>query len=260
MKFENLSQLWIFNEGLDVKEIEISLNLIRLFLSKIQGTYGILNKNNNFIIELVKSLLNLNKKETTNIFVYLQSIYSTNNQLIENIIYPLSFTIGFNKDFLKRNLKKDIKNIIDDIIKKNNYTFDEDFDYSNISLDFLKYINYFIQLVNEVKKEEEIKKLYLFLCNYTLDNKENFNIEIKNESFNYYSIIKEIIIECSTEKEKRNIKFESKNGSFIEKNEIKKCKEEKNDASTKSNFSDEFYKNKMSSKKTNEIPLEKNDE
>ena len=91
MKFENLSQLWIFNEGLDVKEIVISLNLIRLFLSKIQGTYGILNKNNNFIIELVKSLLNLNKKETTNIFVYLQSIYSTNNQLIENIIFSYNF-------------------------------------------------------------------------------------------------------------------------------------------------------------------------
>ena len=137
----------------------------------------------------------------------------------------MSFAIGFNKDFLKRNLQKDIKNIIDDIIKKNNYTFEEDFDYSKISLDFLKYINYFIQLANEGKKEEEIKKLYLFLCNYTLDNKENFNIEIKNESLNYYNLIKDIIIEYSIEKEKRNIKIESKNGSFIKKNEIKKYKE-----------------------------------
>jgi len=225
IKFENLSHLWIFNEGLDDKEVEISLNLIVVLISKIQGTYMILNKNNNFIIELVKSLLNLNKKETINIFIYLQSVYSANNQLFENVIYPLSYTLGFNKDFLKNNLIKDIKNIIDDIIRKNNYNFDRDLDYSNISLNFLKYINFFIHLANEGTNKEEIKEL-LFLCNYNLDNKESFTIDLNNEYLNYFNIIKDIIIEFSK----------------------------------KSNSSDEFDKNKISPKKINEIPLENHNE
>lgn len=171
----------------------------------------------------------------------------------------MSFTIGFNKAFLKKKLKNDIKSIIDDIIKIKNYTFNEDIDYSNISLDFLKYINLFTQLANEGKKKEEINKLYLFLCNYTLNNKESFTIDLKNESLNYFNLIKDIIIEYSVEIKKENSKIEKQNETFIEKNEINKCKEEKIDISTKSNSSDELDKNKISPQKINAIPSEKKD-
>ena len=184
VKFETLDDLWFFNEYKSQSQIKLILDIIESMLLAINDRkYDLFASS----INSVKTLLSIMDYKTLEIFLYLQSIYSSYGGNPSNIIFPLIYTVAFNKPIIKKNLKNDFMEIALlplEKMKVNNYI-----DYETINKDFLKYFNGLLNL-NEIDK----KDCYNYLCDFTKNYANNIKFEI-NESFHYFSGLYDIINE-----------------------------------------------------------------
>ena len=223
IKFENIENIWFF-QTFEITKKNILLDIIDYLI------YIVENKEINIderIIESVQSLINLNSKEIFMRFKYLQSIYSSYNEdKMSSVLFPLYYSIALN-DKNKNDLKNDLKYIVDNHMEK--YSLNEDIDFSNINLDFLSKINLLISYIKANKEEKEIISLYKYLCNFNSKSTSEKYIQKYPESFNYFSKIKNIILNAEEkfdvkEKENKNINNNEKeinNSSSLGNKKIK---------------------------------------
>ena len=223
IKFENIENIWFF-QTFEITKKNILLDIIDYLI------YIVENKEINIderIIDSVQSLINLNSKEIFMRFKYLQSIYSSYNEdKMSSVLFPLYYSIALN-DKNKNDLKNDLKYIVDNHMEK--YSLNEDIDFSNINLDFLSKINLLISYIKANKEEKEIISLYKYLCNFNSKSTSEKYIQKYPESFNYFSKIKNIILNAEEkfdvkEKENKNINNNEKeinNSSSLGNKKIK---------------------------------------
>ena len=223
IKFENIESIWFF-QTFEITKKNILLDIIDYLI------YIVENKEINIderIIDSVQSLINLNSKEIFMRFKYLQSIYSSYNEdKMSSVLFPLYYSIALN-DKNKNDLKNDLKYIVDNHMEK--YSLNEDIDFSNINLDFLSKINLLISYIKANKEEKEIISLYKYLCNFNSKSTSEKYIQKYPESFNYFSKIKNIILNAEEkfdvkEKENKNINNNEKeinNSSSLGNKKIK---------------------------------------
>ena len=179
IKFNSLEELWLIKEFKTEEEKDLNLNIIKCIISYIE------NINAKFPVDLVKKFIKLKDQETFEIFRYLQSIYSSFNNNPSFIIYSLVYSIGFNKPQIQICMKRDFKEIISLTLEKLGVI--DSIEYNKINKNFLKYFNKL--LISNEKKEE----CYDYLCNFN-KNDSGSNELIFDESFSYFSQLKEIII------------------------------------------------------------------
>ena len=223
IKFENIENIWFF-QTFEITKKNILLDIIDYLI------YIVENKEINIderIIDSVQSLINLNSKEIFMRFKYLQSIYSSYNEdKMSSVLFPLYYSIALN-DKNKNDLKNDLKYIVDNHMEK--YSLNEDIDFSNINLDFLSKINLLLSYIKANKEEKEIISLYKYLCNFNSKSTSEKYIQKYPESFNYFSKIKNIILNAEEkfdvkEKENKNINNNEKeinNSSSLGNKKIK---------------------------------------
>ena len=223
IKFENIENIWFF-QTFEITKKNILLDIIDYLI------YIVENKEINIderIIDSVQSLINLNSKEIFMRFKYLQSIYSSYNEdKMSSVLFPLYYSIALN-DKNKNDLKNDLKYIVDNHMEK--YSLNEDIDFKNINLDFLSKINLLISYIKANKEEKEIISLYKYLCNFNSKSTSEKYIQKYPESFNYFSKIKNIILNAEEkfdvkEKENKNINNNEKeinNSSSLGNKKIK---------------------------------------
>ena len=223
IKFENIENIWFF-QTFEITKKNILLDIIDYLI------YIVENKEINIderIIDSVQSLINLNSKEIFMRFKYLQSIYSSYNEdKMSSVLFPLYYSIALN-DKNKNDLKNDLKYIVDNHMEK--YSLNEDIDFRNINLDFLSKINLLLSYIKANKEEKEIISLYKYLCNFNSKSTSEKYIQKYPESFNYFSKIKNIILNAEEkfdvkEKENKNINNNEKeinNSSSLGNKKIK---------------------------------------
>ena len=199
IKFNSVDELWIIKEFKNEEEKDLNLNIIKYLISYIE------NNNAKYPVDLIKKFMELKDQETFEIFRYLQSIYSSCNSNPIFITYSLAYSIAFNKPQIKICLKRDFKEIISPILNK--FQVFDNIEYNRINKNFLKYFNRLL-ISNEKGKE-----YYDYLCNFNKNDSASLEL-IFDESFSYFSQLKEIIIETKkkynekTKKRKENIENE----------------------------------------------------
>ena len=199
VKFNSVDELWIIKEFKNEEEKDLNLNIIKYLISYIE------NNNAKYPVDLIKKFMELKDQETFEIFRYLQSIYSSCNSNPIFITYSLAYSIAFNKPQIKICLKRDFKEIISPILNK--FQVFDNIEYNRINKNFLKYFNRLL-ISNEKGKE-----YYDYLCNFNKNDSASLEL-IFDESFSYFSQLKEIIIETKkkynekTKKRKENIENE----------------------------------------------------
>ena len=189
IEFNSVNELWLIKEFETEEKKNLNLNIIKCIISYID------NKNAKFPVDLVKKFIEIIDQETFVIFRYLQSIYSYFDNNPSFIIYSLAYSIGFNKPQIKKCLKKDFKAIISPILDQLQISIDN-IEYNRINKNFLKYFNKL--LISEKKRKE----CYDYLSNFN-KNDSGSNELIFDESFSYFSELKEIIIEAEKKYNKK---------------------------------------------------------
>ena len=202
--FKDIHDLWICKNINNPKEKKLYFDIIETLLSLINNRHFDEKQKYSY---LVSEFLNSTSNDKFVTFKYLQSIYSYMEDKPSYILFPLYHTLLFENSVISDNIKADLKSIISDTLEA--LKLDDNIIYNKIDNKFLKYFN---KLLN--KNEKNPKQIYDYLCGIE-KNKLEENEKESDETFNYFSLIKELIINY----EKKTKEKSNDSGNNINNNE-----------------------------------------
>ena len=202
--FKDIHDLWICKNINNPKEKKLYFDIIETLLSLINNRHFDEKQKYSY---LVSEFLNSTSNDKFVTFKYLQSIYSYMEDKPSYILFPLYHTLLFENSVIFDNIKADLKSIISDTLEA--LKLDDNIIYNKIDNKFLKYFN---KLLN--KNEKNPKQIYDYLCGIE-KNKLEENEKESDETFNYFSLIKEPIINY----EKKTKEKSNDSGNNINNNE-----------------------------------------
>ena len=202
--FKDIHDLWICKNINNPKEKKLYFDIIETLLSLINNRHFDEKQKYSY---LVSEFLNSTSNDKFVTFKYLQSIYSYMEDKPSYILFPLYHTLLFENSIISDNIKADLKSIISDRLEA--LKLDDNTIYNKIDNKFLKYFN---KLLN--KNEKNPKQVYDYLCDIE-KNKLEENEKESDETFNYFSLIKEPIINY----EKKTKEKSNDSGNNINNNE-----------------------------------------
>ena len=202
--FKDIHDLWICKNINNPKEKKLYFDIIETLLSLINNRHFDEKQKYSY---LVSEFLNSTSNDKFVTFKYLQSIYSYMDDKPSYILFPLYHTLLFENSIISDNIKADLKSIISDRLEA--LKLDDNIIYNKIDNKFLKYFN---KLLN--KNEKNPKQFYDYLCGIE-KNKLEENEKESDETFNYFSLIKEPIINY----EKKTKEKSNDSGNNINNNE-----------------------------------------